>query len=144
MCVGCTRFRLLTAVLLVAGLCGGQAAARDLTVGAADVRLEPRDDGGYDLYVRKKPDIACVLLTETTKDPTGKADNYAYRAAEHNPVNGDEKRLLNGKPIPAESHLYSLISSTPVADARFGSAFRILTFWSIWMLPMLYRPGAEN
>ena len=55
-----------------------------------------------------------------------KADNFAYRAMERNDVNGGETRLLNGKPLPASSKLYSLISSTPLPYADFGTAFRIL------------------
>jgi hypothetical protein len=101
-------------------------SGKDLAVSPEDVRMVPRDDGGYDLYLRKKPDIASVLLTETTKDPAGKADNFAYRATEYNEVNGGEKRLLNGKPLPRSSRLYSLISSTPGRDEEFGRAFHIL------------------
>ena len=53
--------------------------------------------GGYHLFIRKKPEIESVMLTETTKDPEGKADSYAYRAEEYNTINGDEIRYLNGK-----------------------------------------------
>jgi len=106
------------------GATGGSAP--DLAVEPGDIRILPRDDGGYDLFIRKKPGIASVLLTESTKDPAMKADNFAYRAAEYNEVNGDETRLLNGKPLPHTSKLYSLISSTPRPDAQFGQAFRIL------------------
>jgi hypothetical protein len=98
----------------------------DLSIGPQDVRIEARADGGYDLYVRKKPGIASILLTESTKDPAMKADNFAYRAPDYNAVNGDEKRLLNGKALPPANKLYSLISSTPKPDERFGSAFRVL------------------
>jgi hypothetical protein len=108
---------------------GGRAqgpAGPDLAIEPGDIRLVPRDDGGYDLFLRKKPDIASVLLTESTKDPAMKADSFAYRAADYNEVNGGETRLLNGKPLPPASKLYSLISSTPRPDADFGQAFRIL------------------
>jgi len=104
----------------------GQGAAPPLAILPGDLRIEAREDGGYDLYVRKKPGVGSILLTETTKDPAMKADNYAYRAAEYNPVNGDEKRLLDGKPISASSGLYSLVSSTPKPDSGLGEAFRIL------------------
>jgi hypothetical protein len=102
------------------------AQATPLAVLPGDLRIEARDDGGYDLYVRKKAGIGSILLTESTKDPAMKADNYAYRSAEYNPVNGDEKRLLDGKILPASSGLYSLVSSTPRPDAALGEAFRIL------------------
>lgn len=110
------------------GLAAAPAAPAnpDLTVGPGDLRIEARADGGFDLYVRVKPGLASILLTESTKDPEMKADNFAYRAAEYNEVNGAEVRLLDGKPLPASSRLYSLISSTPVADPVFGKAFRIL------------------
>jgi hypothetical protein len=104
----------------------GPSAGPDLSIGPKDLRIVARDDGGYDLYLRKKPDIGSVLLTESTKDPAMKADNFAYRAAEYNEVNGNEKRLLNGKALPPTNKLYSLISSTPKSDADFGQAFRIL------------------
>jgi hypothetical protein len=104
----------------------GAASALDLQVLPQDIRITARDDGGYDLRIRRKPDIACVLLTETTRDPAMKADNYAYRAVEYNEVNGPEKRILKGKLIPPASRLYSLISSTPTADPELGRSLRIL------------------
>lgn len=93
--------------------------ALDLLVSPNDVRIEQRVDGGYHLFIRKKPDIASVLLAESTRDPTLKADNYAYRAPEWNPINGDEIRYLDGKPIPKESNIWSLIDSTPEPDLEF-------------------------
>lgn len=97
----------------------------DLAVAPGDVRIEMRGDGGYHLFIRRKPAVSCVLLTETTKDPSGKAANYAYRASDWNAVNGDEKRMLDGKLLDPAMKLFSLISSTPAADAAFGSAFHI-------------------
>ncbi len=106
-------------------LTAARTAADDLAIDAGDVRIETGADGGFDLYVRAKPGLGSILLTESTKDPAGKADNFAYRAAEYNPVNGDEKRMLNGKLISASSRIYSLVSSTPLPDEKFGTAFRI-------------------
>jgi hypothetical protein len=118
------------AILLAAGpraaAAPPAAGAQDLAVGSGDLRIEAREDGGYDLYVRKKPGLGSILLTESTKDPAMKADNFAYRAVEHNEVNGDELRMLNGKALPPSSKLYSLISSTARPDPGFGEAFRIL------------------
>ena len=98
---------------------------QDLTISAGDLLLESRADGGFHLFIRKKPDIASVLLTETTRDPTLQADNYAYRAGEWNAINGDEVRILNGVPIPRESRIYSLISSTVENHPTLGQAFHI-------------------
>jgi len=99
--------------------------SQDLSIDKDDLRLELRSDGGFHLFIRKKPDISSVLLTETTKDPAMLSDNYAYRAGEWNAVNGDEIRILNGVPIPRESRIYSLISSTVVNHPELGQAFHI-------------------
>lgn len=88
------------------------------------MRLE-RAENGWHLYIRKTKDISSVLLTETTKDPDGKADNYAYRAPFFNPVNGNEKRLLNGAFLDSEFGRYGIIDSTPEADEQFGTAFHL-------------------
>ena len=103
----------------------GALFAQDLSISGGDLSLEMRADGGFHLFIRKKPDIFSVLLTETTRDPTMQADNYAYRAGEWNPINGDEIRLLNGVPIPRENRIYSLISSTAVNHPVLGPAFHI-------------------
>ena len=99
--------------------------SQDLSLNPDDIRLEQRADGGFHLFIRKKPDISSVLLTETTRDPAMQADNYAYRAGEWNPVNGDEIRMLNGLPIPRESNIYSLVSSTVVNHPVLGPSFHI-------------------
>jgi len=99
--------------------------SQDLTISSGDLLLELRADGGYHLFIRKKPAIASVLLTETTRDPNLQADNYAYRAGEWNAINGDEVRILNGVPIPKESKIYSLISSTVENHPVLGQAFHI-------------------
>ena len=65
------------------------------------------------------------MLTETTKDPEGKADNYAYRALEYNEVNGDEMRILDGKKLESEYSKFSLVDSSAEKDAQFGEAFHI-------------------
>jgi len=111
--------------------------SQDLSLNAGDLILELRPDGGFHLFIRKKADISSVLLTESTRDPTFRADNYAYRAGEWNAVNGDEIRILNGEPIPRESRIYSLISSTVVEHPVFGQAFHIY-------LPYVLYYGYEN
>ncbi|MDR1837884.1 MAG: VWA domain-containing protein [Treponema sp.] len=112
-------------LLVLFAVLGFYLHTQDLTIASEDLRLELRTDGGFHLFIRKKPDISSVLITETTRDPTMQADNYAYRAGEWNPVNGDEIRLLNGVPIPKESRIYSLVSSTVVSHPVFGEVFHI-------------------
>ncbi len=96
-----------------------------LLISPADLRIE-KVEGGSNLFIRKKPGLESVMLTETTKDPLGKEDNYAYRAREWNPVNGDEKRILDGDFLDSkERGLYFLIDSNAQDDAQFGKAFVI-------------------
>ncbi|MDR2921901.1 MAG: VWA domain-containing protein [Treponema sp.] len=99
--------------------------AQDLSLSPDDLRIELRPDGGYHLFIRCKPDIASVLITESTRDPSFSEENYAYRTAERNAVNGDEIRLINGQPIPAESRIYSLVSSTPKWHPLMGWSFHV-------------------
>ena len=106
-----------------------------LLVRPSDLRLESdRSDfskesssgiRGYHLYIRKLPGLESVMLTETTQDPSGESDNYAYRALEYNSINGDEIRLLDGKVLVSEYSKFSLVDSTPEKDAQFGEAFHI-------------------
>jgi hypothetical protein len=101
------------------------AAAQDLTILDNDLWISQGADGGFHLYIRKKPDIASVLLTETTKDPSLQEDNYAYRASEWNPVNGDEYRIIDGVVIPKTDNIWSLIDSTPERIPELGEVFHI-------------------
>ena len=101
------------------------AAPSALLIAPGDLRVEKVENGCM-LYVRKKAGVESVMLTETTKDPLGKEDNYAYRAREWNAVNGDERRILDGEFLDAkEKGLYFLVDSVPQDDAQFGKAFVI-------------------
>lgn len=113
---------LFTIAALVSALC---LSGQDLEISPDDIFITQSPKGGYNLYIRKKPGLGSVLLTETTRDPDLKADNYAYRALEYNPVNGDEKRMLDGEFIPPEKKLWSLIDSTPIPGSPVGEAFHI-------------------
>lgn len=121
------RFALaLSSIAVLAALWGPPVVyAQDLSLSAGDLLIEQGADGGYHLYIRRKPGIASVLLTESTRDPSGKADNYAYRAPAWNPVTGDEPRMLDGKLLPKESGVWSLIDSSPESHGDFGEAFHI-------------------
>lgn len=98
----------------------------DLLISTDDIRIETTE-GGYNLFVRKKPRLGSIMLAETTKDPLGKEASYAYRAKEYNSVNGDEIRMLDGNVLDKSSSFspFSLVDSTPQADAQFGEAFLI-------------------
>lgn len=102
-------------------------AAEDMLIHPEDIRLvyDGTGSGGYHLYIRKKSGIESVMLVETTKDPEGKEDNYAYRTLERNPVNGDEIRYLDGKILDSPGARYPLMDSTPEPDSVFGQAFHI-------------------
>jgi len=95
-----------------------------LDLGPDDVYLEAREDGLF-LFIRQKPGIGSVLLTESMELPDNSVATYALRATKPNSVNGSERRLLNGQFLP-EGHL-SLIDSTPEFVPRFsGPGFVIL------------------
>lgn len=98
----------------------------DLLISVDDIRVE-KAEGGYNLFVRKKPRLESIMLAETTKDPLGKEASYAYRAKEYNSVNGDEIRILDEKVLDKNSSFspFSLVDSTPQSDAQFGRAFLI-------------------
>jgi hypothetical protein len=123
-------------ILILAAL-NFSVQAQDLSISQSDLLLELRPDGGFHLFIKKKPGVSSVLLTETTKDPAMQSDNYAYRAGEWNAVNGDEIRLLNGVPIPKESRIYSLVSSTVVNHPSLGPSFHIY-------IPFVLYYGYEN
>lgn len=106
--------------------------SQDFTITVDDVRVETeyalsskKEPTGYHLYIRKTSDINSVMLTETTKDPQGLESNYAYRAENWNPVNGDEIRMLDGKKLDSQYAKFSIIDSTPEEDEQFGQAFHL-------------------
>jgi hypothetical protein len=112
------------------------AAAQDLDISTSDLRIEQRVDGGFHLFIRKKPDIGSVLLVESTKDPRMREDNYAYRADRWYAVNGNERRLLNGVPLP-DNRYWSIIDSTPEPHPELGEAFHLY-------IPYILYYGYEN
>jgi hypothetical protein len=105
---------------------GGLAVAQvpsGLKLTGQDVRVVPQDDG-YHLIIRQTPGLASVMLTEAFELPNHKLATYSWRSLKPNPVNGAEKRLLNGKELP-QPNLF-LISSTVISDPYFGPSFEIL------------------
>ncbi|ACH93278.1 VWA domain-containing protein [Borrelia duttonii] len=108
-----------------------------LSINIDDVYVEAHDDG-FHLFIRKKPNIKSVILTESFEIPDKNKDasTYSFRTLEYNNINGDEIRILNGRVIQNRS-LLSLTSSTPVQNKRFGEAFHIL-------IPKKLRYGFPN
>jgi hypothetical protein len=100
------------------------AAAQDLTIDTGDLRIEQRVDGGFHLFIRKKPDISSVLLVESTRDPQMRENNYAYRAGLRNDVNGNEIRILNGVRL-SNDRSWSIMDSTPERHPELGEAFHL-------------------
>ena len=114
-------------------------AQNALLIRPADIRLVPEKNTsytksinqsfdevkGYHLYIKKRQGLESVMLTETTRDPDGVSDNYAYRALEYNSINGDEMRYLDGKPLQTEYSKYSLVDSNAEYVQGFGEAFHI-------------------
>lgn len=124
-------FFLFLSVIMVTAAYAQSNDGKSMIISSSDIRLSYEDgmdfenSSGFHLYVRKKPGIESVMLVETTKDPSGHSDNFAYRALEYNSVNGDEIRMLDGKVLNSQYARYSLIDSTPEKDEQFGMAFHI-------------------
>jgi len=108
-------------VVLVSGTAFAQVPALTLNP-SSDLRVEMAYSHntliGYNLFVRKKPGMESVMLTEST-------GNYALRSAAWNPTNGNERRELSGKPLNDPNSHYSILSSTPIRDEKFGHAFQL-------------------
>ena len=126
------NFKKLTLFFFILIFAAMPLLAQDLSLGPENIRIEEKSDGGFHLYIQKKPDIASVLLTESTRDPSMNSDNYALRASGWNPTNGNEIRLLDGVPIPRESKIYSLVSSTVETHPELGEAFHIFIPWIVY------------
>ncbi|MFP4491418.1 MAG: vWA domain-containing protein [Spirochaetaceae bacterium] len=91
-----------------------------------DTIIEQNMDGGYDLWIKAKEGLGSVLLTESTADPEEERSSFALRNPEYHPVNGDERRMLNGEFLPTkERGHYYLIDSTTEEHPDLGEAYRI-------------------
>ena len=97
----------------------------DLQVGTEDLLVEQGKEGGYHLWVRSKGDIGSVLITESTADPELKEPVYALRNPDYHPVNGDEKRVLDGEFLDLSKGIFSLIDSTPEIHSDLGDAYHV-------------------
>ena len=110
---------LYAALLLIVTTLHGQ----DLRLGPDDLSMEQGKDGGYHLWIRKKPGMASVLLTESTADPDRRVPVYALRNPAYHPANGDERRMLDGEFLSQDLH--SLIDSNSEPHKVLGEAYHI-------------------
>lgn len=115
-------FRFLKVLIVFSILSETVYADNNLLLTQDDLILKEGTEGGFHLWVRKKPGINSVLLTESTVDPERKLDIYALRAVTYNPVNGDEKRILNGEFLKSN---IGIIDSTPEYHEVLGEAFHL-------------------
>lgn len=116
--------RVVVLALLGLVLHGANALwANDLSLGADDLRIEQSTEGGYLLTVRRKEGVSSVLLVESTEHPDREVASYALRNPEYHPLNGDERRILDGEFLAPREDRYFIVSSTPVEDEEFGEAF---------------------
>jgi len=97
--------------------------ADDLLIDQGEVYIEfdSSNDEGFHIWIKDKPGLSSVLLTESSKDPDGEADSFALRAYERNDINGDEKRILDGEFLDSDKDLYFIIDSTPEYNEIFES-----------------------
>ncbi|MDR2096690.1 MAG: hypothetical protein LBP76_14400 [Treponema sp.] len=104
----------------------------ELIINAEDVVIEEAQDRkGFQLYIRKKPALSSVILTESTQDSGSRYISYSYRLLEWNEINGDETRIIPSfsgspsDPAPQESEGLYLMDSTPESHPLLGEAFHI-------------------
>jgi hypothetical protein len=112
-------FFLLLFIFLISESVFGQSPS--LLLEKSDIREEPAEYNGiegYNIFVRQKPGVESVMLTE----PSG---FHALRATEWNPINSNEKRNLSGVTLKDAYSRYSIVSSTPIPDRQFGRAFQL-------------------
>ena len=100
--------------------------AENLVIEPGDAYIELAENAeGLDLYVKAKEGLGSILITESTADPAKKVDSFAFRAWDYNPVNGNEKRILDGRVLESSRPLYFLLDSTPEENELLGRAFHI-------------------
>jgi hypothetical protein len=97
----------------------------DLDLSPEDVRIEEVPDGGYVISVRAGGDIQSVMITESTEDPRRQVASFALRNPSYHPMNGDQRRILDGEFLGGPDGPHFIIDSDPEPDEEFGAAFRL-------------------
>ena len=80
-------------------------------------------NSGYDLYIKKMPDVGSILLTESQKDTDLKKTNYGLRTLKFHPCNGNEKRILDEKVLQTKYDVFFLVDSTLEPHYKLGEVF---------------------
>ena len=113
-------------------------SSQELTIEPGDVYIDMVAGEGFHLWVRQKPGMNSVLLTESTADPEKLRDSFALRAYEYNDINGNEPRMLDGELLPQDRNMFYLIDSSPEYNELMDDmAFQIyvplqLTYGYAW------------
>lgn len=83
-----------------------------------------KSDSGYELFIRAKPEISSILLTEAQKWPDNTQPNYGLRTEIYYEANSDQKRILDGKVLSTRYDAFFLIDSTPKKHELLENAYR--------------------
>lgn len=81
-------------------------------------------EGGYELYIKKPQGVESIILTESQRDPAFKVTTYGLRALKVTPINGNEKRILDGREVVFKDATCYLIDSTTEYIEGVGDCFR--------------------
>ncbi|MDR1466288.1 MAG: hypothetical protein LBI40_01535 [Treponema sp.] len=140
----------LLALLLRGGLFAQETAADDAALStdgdfALDSSIAPEDtlvvrsaDGTFDLFIRKKPDVASIMLTEFTSTAIEQdRELYGYRIDVKNQVNGGEGYIEYGSRIFKDGGIWYLVDSTP-ESFRFTEDGVEEQVFHIYLPPVLY------
>lgn len=97
--------------------------SNDLIIDQGEVYVEfdSRETEGFHIWIKADESMKSVLLTESSKDPQGLADSFALRSYDWNPINGDEKRILDGEFLDSSKELYFIIDSSTEYSEEFGA-----------------------
>lgn len=82
-------------------------------------RIDPSLEG-FDLFVRRIPGVASIMLTDTTMDLDGIQDNFALRAYDPHPTFANQPRNLNNRSIATADGSYFLLTSTSQRFSGLG------------------------
>jgi len=117
---------IIFSILLTLLLCAVPLSADNLLLTSDETYLVYDETlEGFILGIKVLPGRGSVLITESSADPDGKIDVYAYRTEGENPINENEKRILEGTFLVNNGPSRFLVDSTPEPDPLLGEAFRI-------------------